>query len=191
MVEKWKFSSSFWLRDFFVISHEHKCRNLWIECFEQVFSKMHIICKQSLSKTLIFLILSIQSSRPLNFMALSKHAFQNTFRTNIGALIVNCTTSTSSLYNINSGHSKGAFKNHVDQVLPNFDHLTPSSGQLWTFYIPFVHVTKLGLFTDHLPTSFCLRDYWMPPKTTCTRRCTHNRSIATPKCTGSVGDPRD
>jgi hypothetical protein len=49
-------------------------------------------------------------------MALSKHAFQSTFRMNIGALILDCTTSTSCLYNINSGHSKRALSNHVDQV---------------------------------------------------------------------------
>ena len=31
---------------------------------------------------------------------------------------------------------KGAFNNYVDQFWPNFDPLPPSSGQVWTFYIP-------------------------------------------------------
>ena len=30
-------------------------------------------------------------------------------------------------------------------------------------YIYLVHMTKLGLFTDLLPTSSCLLGYWMPP----------------------------
>ena len=33
--------------------------------------------------------------------------------------------------------SKGTFNNYVDQILPNFDPLTPSGGQTWTFYIKF------------------------------------------------------
>ena len=46
----------------------------------------------------------------------------------------------------------GLFSNYFDQMFPNFDHLLPSSGKLWTFYIlptglPFVHLTKDGLFT--------------------------------------------
>ena len=31
----------------------------------------------------------------------------------------------------------------------------------FTYYIPFVHMTKRGLTTDHLPTSYCPRSYWM------------------------------
>ena len=31
--------------------------------------------------------------------------------------------------------SQGSFNNYVDQILPNFDHLPPSSGQSWLFYI--------------------------------------------------------
>ena len=38
---------------------------------------------------------------------------------------------------------KGAFNNYVDQILPNFDPLTPSGGQTWTFYI------KFGLSEKH------------------------------------------
>ena len=33
-----------------------------------------------------------------------------------------------------------AFNSYVDQILPNFDHLPPLSGQLWTLdttYFPF------------------------------------------------------
>ena len=30
-------------------------------------------------------------------------------------------------------------------------------------YLPFVHVTKHGLSTGHLPTSSCPRSYWMTP----------------------------
>ena len=46
------------------------------------------------------------------------------------------------------GHS------YVDQILPNFDPLFHSSGQLWTFYrIPTLcHVTKLGFFPLFLTT---------------------------------------
>ena len=49
--------------------------------------------------------------------------------------------------------TKGSFNNYVDQILPNFDPLSPSSGQLWTFYmIPTLcPVTKCGLSTDPLP----------------------------------------
>ena len=50
----------------------------------------------------------------------------------------------------------GSFNNYVDQMLPNFDHLLPSSGKLSTFYIL---STKCGFSTDHLPTSSCLRSY--------------------------------
>ena len=50
------------------------------------------------------------------------------------------------------GHSTTTFS-------PNFDLLHPSSGQLWTFWII---PTKLGIYTDHLPTSSCSRSYWMP-----------------------------
>ena len=46
----------------------------------------------------------------------------------------------------------GSFNNYVEQTLQNFDYLPPSSGQLWTFYIPFVHLTKFKISTDHLPT---------------------------------------
>ena len=40
---------------------------------------------------------------------------------------------------------RGAFNKYVDPILPYFDHLPPSSGQLWTFYI----CTKV-LFTHRL-----------------------------------------
>ena len=37
----------------------------------------------------------------------------------------------------------GSFNNYVDQILPNFDNLPPSSRRMWTWYIctsfPFVH----------------------------------------------------
>ena len=46
---------------------------------------------------------------------------------------------------------------------PNFTHLPSSSGQFWTYYLPFVHVTKHALSTDHQPTFSCPRSYWMPP----------------------------
>jgi hypothetical protein len=62
----------------------------------------------------------------------------------------------------------GSFNNYVDPILPMFDPLPPLSGQLWTFYrftnyfyLPFVHMTKYGLSTDHLPTSSCPHSYWM------------------------------
>ena len=29
---------------------------------------------------------------------------------------------------------RGSFNNYVDHILPNFDHLPLSNGQLWTFY---------------------------------------------------------
>ena len=54
----------------------------------------------------------------------------------------------------------------------NFTHFwppTPSSGLFCTFwyytYVPFVNVTKRGLFTNHLllHTSYCPRSYWMTP----------------------------
>ena len=51
----------------------------------------------------------------------------------------------------------------MDQILPNFDHLLPLSGQLWTFSILLctIYVTKLGLSNDHLPTFSWPRSYWM------------------------------
>jgi hypothetical protein len=32
----------------------------------------------------------------------------------------------------------------------------------FTYYLLFVHFTKRGLSTDHLPTSFCPRSYQIP-----------------------------
>ena len=37
-------------------------------------------------------------------------------------------------YDINN-LTKGSFNNYVDQILPNFDHLPSSSGQLGTIFI--------------------------------------------------------
>ena len=47
----------------------------------------------------------------------------------------------------------GAFNNYVDQILSNFDHLPPRVDNCghFIYYLPFVHVTKPGLSTDHLP----------------------------------------
>ena len=47
----------------------------------------------------------------------------------------------------------GAFNNYVDQIVPNFDPPTPSSGQKWTFYIlsTVCNVTPLGISTDPHP----------------------------------------
>ena len=61
----------------------------------------------------------------------------------------------------------GAFINYL-LTWTKFCSPTPSSGQLWTFYIlskylAFFHVTMDGLPTDHLPTFSCPRSYWMPP----------------------------
>ena len=42
-----------------------------------------------------------------------------------------------------------AFNNYVDQILPNFDRLSPSSKQFWTFYILFVLPSL-----DFLPTTY-------------------------------------
>ena len=33
----------------------------------------------------------------------------------------------------------------------------------FTNYIPFADMTKRGLSTDHLPSSYCPRSYWMTP----------------------------
>ena len=49
------------------------------------------------------------------------------------------------------------------KVYPSWTHLPSSSGELGKIYIPFVHVTKDGLSTEHLPTSFCPRIYRMTP----------------------------
>ena len=46
----------------------------------------------------------------------------------------------------------GAFNNYP--WMDNFGH--------FTWYVPFVHVNKCGLSTDHLPTSSCPHGYWMP-----------------------------
>ena len=54
--------------------------------------------------------------------------------------------------------NRGAFNNYVDQILPNFDPLPRNCGH-FTAYLLFVHVTKRGLFTDHLSTSSCSRNY--------------------------------
>ena len=70
-----------------------------------------------------------------------------------------------------------SFTNYVDQNLPNFDHLPPSSGQ-FTYYLHFVHITNRGLSADHLPTSSCPRSYWMTPCIICA-------SLSAPKATGS------
>ena len=36
---------------------------------------------------------------------------------------------------IKSRSGNGSFNNYVDQIPTNFDHLVPSSRQLWTFYM--------------------------------------------------------
>ena len=49
-----------------------------------------------------------------------------------------------------------AFNNYVDQILPNFDPLPPSSGETWTFYIISIlyHVTPMDfLLTPYPPSS--------------------------------------
>ena len=78
-----------------------------------------------------------------------------------------------------SDWSWGSFTSYVDQILPNFDHLPPSSGQ-FTYYLHFVHVTNRGLSADHLPTSSssCPRSSWMTP-------CINCASLSAPKATGS------
>ena len=48
----------------------------------------------------------------------------------------------------------GSFNNYVDEILPNFAPLPPSSGQLWAFYIPSTLCSrdqKRRLSTDLLP----------------------------------------
>ena len=43
--------------------------------------------------------------------------------------------------------AQGTFNNYVDQILPNFDPLPPSSTQLWTFYmIPTRNFEKMTIF---------------------------------------------
>jgi hypothetical protein len=58
-----------------------------------------------------------------------------------------------------------SFNNYVDQVLSNFNHLPPSSGQLWTFYLLSTLCLRDQAWTsnDHQPTSSCPRNYWMTP----------------------------
>ena len=48
---------------------------------------------------------------------------------------------------------RGAFNNYVNQILPNFDPLPPSSGQKWSFDVlsTLCHVTPCGLSTDPHP----------------------------------------
>ena len=57
----------------------------------------------------------------------------------------------------------GAFNSYVEQILHNYDHLTPSNGQLWTFYII---TNDRSLCLDFLLTSYpllsCPHSYWMP-----------------------------
>ena len=54
---------------------------------------------------------------------------------------------------------KGAFNNYVDQILPNFDPLPPSSGQLWTFYMTLVFMS----FKKHIKNDDALtRENWPP-----------------------------
>ena len=62
-------------------------------------------------------------------------------------------------------YSWGAFYYYVDQNLPNFDLLPLSSAhsEHFTCCISFVHVTKCGLSTYHLPTFLCQHSYWMTP----------------------------
>ena len=52
---------------------------------------------------------------------------------------------------------------------PNVGQCWPPIPLYWTVmdilhncYLPFVHITKHGLSTDHPPTSSCLHNYWMP-----------------------------
>ena len=58
--------------------------------------------------------------------------------------------------------NRGAFNNYLDEILPNFEDLltlqVDNCGH-FTYYLHFVHVTKRGLFTDHLPTSSGSRNY--------------------------------
>ena len=59
---------------------------------------------------------------------------------------------------------KGSFNNYVDQILPNFDHLPPSSGSrysLHTTYFWFMGPNMEFLLTIYLPTSFWTLSYWM------------------------------
>ena len=49
----------------------------------------------------------------------------------------------------------GSFNNYVDQIFPNFVHPT-------RFFAHFKHYPLFTwLFTDHSPSSFCRRSYWM------------------------------
>ena len=59
---------------------------------------------------------------------------------------------------------KGSFNNYMDQILPNFDHLPPSSGSryiLHTTYFWFMEPNMEFLLATYLPTSFWTRSYWM------------------------------
>ena len=63
----------------------------------------------------------------------------------------------------------GSFNNYLDQMLPNFDHLPPSSGQLLTFYILPTLCFRDQVWNSYWPpstmpsNSSCLRSYWMTP----------------------------
>ena len=58
----------------------------------------------------------------------------------------------------------GAFNNYVDQILSNFDHLPPSSRQMWTFYIIPTLCSRDQVLTFYCPLpTFCPHSYWMPP----------------------------
>ena len=58
---------------------------------------------------------------------------------------------------------KGAFNIYVNRILTFLDHLpTPSKQTQWIEKgdLPYKHKH----LTDHLPTSSCLRKYWIAPK---------------------------
>ena len=63
-----------------------------------------------------------------------------------------------------SGDSSNSSYN-VDQILTNFDHLPPLSGQLGTFYIlPILCSRHLSQTFYWPPTLSCSRTYWMTPQ---------------------------
>ena len=63
-----------------------------------------------------------------------------------------------------SGDSSNS-SNNVDQILTNFDHLPPLSGQLGTFYILPILCSRHKVWTFYWPpTLSCSRSYWMTPK---------------------------
>ena len=55
----------------------------------------------------------------------------------------------------------GSLKYYVEQIWPKFDHLIPSSGQLWKFYI--LSSLDQACILGYLPTFSCLHSFWMIP----------------------------